>query len=507
MVAAALAALGMAYRIWATANHYPRFDSDEATMGLGALHIATGDNFPIFMYGQNYMGSIESYLAAPFLAVFGVTVGALRIPEILIFGAFITLMYLLTVRLYGSRWFASLVVALLALGSDRVIKDELIAHGGSAEIKLFAAALFLIALTAPKLAPPGRLLAYAGFGVLAGLALWSHWLIIPYLFAASLLLGWAGRGAATLRHLAAAASGLLVGAAPLIAYNLGAAPGQDSLSVFLRLSGGEPVPLLDRATGAIFLGVPLASGACEPGACGAVQRSWALLYLGLMVASALAAVRALRRSVGRKRLRPAAAALLLLAAAASIAAYARSSAAGQTPIESARYLSCLLVSTPALLWPLWSGLRGAPKARMAAVAGLAMTVAVMINATVGAVVHAVPDARNAARDERALLSALAAQHVAAVYSEYWTCNRISYLSSERTICAVLDDQLRPGFDRWLPYRRRVAEDPRPAYVFVAGSAADRAFTAHLARLDILSERTVVGGYHLYRPPQAVPLPL
>ncbi|HEX5542857.1 MAG TPA: hypothetical protein VFX60_15060 [Micromonospora sp.] len=505
-VAAGLGIAGTAYRVWAIANHYPRFDSDEAAMGLGALHIARGENFPIFLYGQNYMGSIESYLAAPFLSVLGITVTALRIPEIMIFSAFAALMYLLAVRLHGSRWFAATVVGLLALGSDRVMKDELIAHGGSAEIKLFAAALFLIALAAPAIAPRRRVFAYTGFGFIAGLALWSHWLIIPYLLAAGLLLLWGARGM-TSRHGAALLAGVLVGAGPLIGYNLGAAPGEDSLSVFLQLNGGEPTPLSRRAVGAVILGVPLATGACGPGNCDLLQRSWALVYLGLMVTSGVTAVRLLRRRpVGDDRLRAAAMALLLVAAGGSIAAYARSPAAGQTPIESARYLSCLLVSTPALLWPVWVGLGAARRARIPAAIVVAITAMVMTNATLAVIRHAVPEARQVADDERALISALEAQGVKSIYSEYWTCNRVSYLSQERTVCVVLDEELRPGLDRWLPYRRRVAADPAPAFVFPQGSAADQAFIAHLARLGIPSDHRAVGGYHLYRTATVVPLP-
>ncbi len=39
---------------------YPADDSDEATMGLMALHINTRGEHPIFFYGQNYMGALEA---------------------------------------------------------------------------------------------------------------------------------------------------------------------------------------------------------------------------------------------------------------------------------------------------------------------------------------------------------------------------------------------------------------------------------------------------------------
>jgi len=43
---------------WQTTN------SDEDTMGLMALHIAHRGEFPVFFYGQYYMGTLEAYIGA-----------------------------------------------------------------------------------------------------------------------------------------------------------------------------------------------------------------------------------------------------------------------------------------------------------------------------------------------------------------------------------------------------------------------------------------------------------
>jgi hypothetical protein len=51
-----------------------RWDSpngDEAIAGLMAKHIAEGKNFPVFFYGQAYLGALEAYLTAPFYFIFG----------------------------------------------------------------------------------------------------------------------------------------------------------------------------------------------------------------------------------------------------------------------------------------------------------------------------------------------------------------------------------------------------------------------------------------------------
>ena len=39
-------------------------DSDEGIVGLMAKHITEGKPWPVFYYGQNYMGSLEAILAA-----------------------------------------------------------------------------------------------------------------------------------------------------------------------------------------------------------------------------------------------------------------------------------------------------------------------------------------------------------------------------------------------------------------------------------------------------------
>ena len=56
-----------------------------------------------------------------------------------------------------------------------------------------------------------------------------------------------------------------------------------------------------------------------------------------------------------------------------------------------------------------------------------------------------------------------------VYSDYWTCNNLTFLSQEKIICSALDEHLNPGYDRYLPYRFVVRAAPRPTYVFPPGT--------------------------------------
>src|SRR5205814_3742895 len=172
LVALLLGTAGVVYRVGLTALEVPPTNSDEGTMGLAALHVLHAGEHPAFFYGQHYMGTLEAYLALPLVALTGPTVVALRLPAIVLYAAFLWLMYRLTTRLYPRPWFAVAVVGLLALGSDRVLKNEVIAAGGYPEINTAGAALLLLAIGL-ALGGGRRLARFAAWGLVAGLMLWD----------------------------------------------------------------------------------------------------------------------------------------------------------------------------------------------------------------------------------------------------------------------------------------------------------------------------------------------
>ena len=65
LAAASIVALAIILRIVLIAQSWPVLDSDEGTMGIMGLDIAYRGATPVFFYGQNYMGALEAYLAAP----------------------------------------------------------------------------------------------------------------------------------------------------------------------------------------------------------------------------------------------------------------------------------------------------------------------------------------------------------------------------------------------------------------------------------------------------------
>jgi hypothetical protein len=553
VVASLLAAAGIGYRIWLIAAQVPPTDSDEATMGLDALHIIEGRGLPNFLAGQHYLGTVEAYLAAPFIAALGPTTTALRLPCLLLYAAFLSLMYRLVARVY-TPWFAALTVGLLALGSDRVVKDQLIAHGRTPEIKPVAAGLLLIAVGLAGRRSWRRTLACTGWGLAAGLMLWVDWLILPYLGAALGVLlirdraGWARLG----RDWLWLVGGFLTGVAPLIGYNLTADRGEDSLSVLLRAAGGPPASLASRLSGDVLWGVPLATGACRPGRCTPWEQAWGPAFLLLLAVAEYLAVAALRRT-SPDPTRQYARLALVVGAGLTVLAYLHDPASGHTPVESARYLSCLPVCLPAVLWPLWRLATGRATTRPEAATGpqtaarpetatgpqtaarpetatgpqtaarpetairpetaarlggllLVAVAAVSLDATVALVRDAGTIGTAATRQDQ-LIRALDAAGVARLYSEYWTCDRLAYATRERIACAVVSVDLRRGADRYQPLADEVRAEPRPGYAFPAGSVTDAAFVDHLRDGGIRYAVTDVAGYHLYRVPGGAGVPL
>ncbi|MCW3841333.1 hypothetical protein ONA70_14625 [Micromonospora yasonensis] len=513
LVALLLGAAGVGYRLVLTLLTLPASNSDEATFGLAAMHIATGHERPVFLYGQRYMGMVESYLAAPLIRLAGPSWPLLRLPLLVLYAIFLWLAHRLTRRLF-SPWLAAFVVGLLALGSERVVRDQLTAVGGRPEVKPAVLAMLLIAVALGARRVRHRWLATGVFGLLAGVALWSDWLIVPYLAVAGVVLLWAAPRDLIGWPGLLLVVGFLVGVSPMIKDNLVAPDGQDSLSVFREISTREGVSpsWSDRLHGGLLEGVPLASGVCPSVGCARWQEWFGLLYPLLLVAAAALALVAYRRAADRSaRVRAVAVLALVAGAALTLLAYVHSPLAATDPLGNARYLSVLQISLPAVLWPLWLAAAhavraGVPVAARAggAVAGLVLAAftAAALAATVAFVADA-PGLRAQERSARELADAVRRAGLHEVYGDYWTCNRLIFNTGEAVVCGVLDGNLTPGQNRYPAYWKRVGRAARPGYVLAVGSSAERALRRWLgARADaaVVAE---VGGYRVYHPESAV----
>ncbi len=518
---------------------WPPTNSDEATMGLMARHIAYNGDHPVFFYGQNYMGAIEAYLGAFFFHLFGPSLLTLRLSVISLTALFLLSTYLLTRTLY-SRGFALFTLALLCLGSNAIFLLEMYARGGSTQTMAFGSLSFLLAALLgmsyrPDAAPRLRWLRYAGFccyGIVVGLGLWSDWVVLPFFALSIVLLLWFcwrdWRSLAPLSLLL----GFAIGAFPLISYNLHAPLSQNSLATLLGLFHGSQVPQA-RSLSQIWQGVkatiqitlPAATGdpSCpipavdyasdvskQSASCMTLHTIWGLGYVALWLLATALTIRALWRlrgqAVERRRVVLYGSRLCLLASVGlALAGYAVSSAPLGMPESHYRYLNGLLIATPAIIWPLWEGLTALPfaKAPLRMIASAALLGIIAASFLTGTILtfSDVPSAQAADQSQATLINGLLHNGISRVYIDYWTCNRIAFVSQERIICAVLGDNLQPTHNRVPGYYTAVSADPHAAYVFTAGSTLLHAVEQHLQATGTTNmyRRFEVAGYVVYEP--------
>jgi hypothetical protein len=270
----------------------------------------------------------------------------------------------------------------------------------------------------------------------------------------------------------------------------------------------------------------------------ALRALWGLGYLALLAGALWAAWRALRAQwPGKWKLALASRAerealviqsgrlVVLLGAVATVLLFAASPVAARAPTHVARYLIGLLIALPVTLAPLWRAADRSPQstplqeermpwwnalpalgrepgersARRRIAARLALgVVALAYLCGLVEIAGGVPAARATLTQQSALIADLERLGATRIYSDYWTCDRVAFLSAERIICAALDHQLQPDLDRFPPYRALVAATSHPAYVFATGSPQAAAFAARAAATPGAYTLERRDGYVIYR---------
>jgi hypothetical protein len=402
-------ALATVLRIVLIAWGWPHSNADVDTTGIMAMHIAAKGEHPIFFYGQNYMGTLEAYLAVAFFRLFGISVFSLRLGPVLLFALFLANMYLLTSLLYTKK-LALITLALLSLGSSIMLDAEIAGLAGYPELLFFGSLAMLLAcwlaLSYDQYASPNRRLwrsiAYGCWGLVAGLGFWSDFLMLVFIvFSGFLLVLFCWR---ELLQFAVVplVSGLLIGSFPLIMYNLNAVPGENTLAVLrylhnndslqlAQLSAHNPIPFGPQLRGTMLTTLPAAIGGspfcfdaythfrlagylgAEHVPCSIISGDWSLIgtdlvwSLGFILLWSIATFQTLRHLLQQRKrtsgqlwttrekqavIRDFARLMLLCSAALTLYLFVSSPISAAFPSTS-RYLIGLLISTPVLISPLW----------------------------------------------------------------------------------------------------------------------------------------------------------
>ncbi len=551
--------LAVALRFFLIYAHWPVVNADESIMDLMARHILYQGEHPIFFWGQDYMGTLQAYMGAVFMHFVGSSTFSVRLGTLLLFALYIVCMYFL-VRLVYSATFALFSMALLSIGSDRMMGVPITANGGYAETMLFGALIFLIvvwlALTLPAertRVAPSRLLVYATLGFVIGLSLWSDELVLAAVFTGGVFLLVCCRREMRGRVIGALVGGFLIGAIPLILYNLSAPPFENSIFVLFGTvftSAPRIIPFSQQVAEVMLISLPHATGlpftvggqpvcgnaepytqaigslanlfpSSNPWFCLGTRGGWSLGILvlwSIALAGALAALRRVRKSRQKEpsdplteaerqqRVRLYATLMLLSSGAIWLLLFTLGQAAPITPRGSSRYLICLLLSLPAVLWPLWLGvahirerLKGGERyARSRFVlSSLALLIIVSIYLMGTAeVIIGLPADQSEYNRTNAVVQALLNRGLTRFYSDYDTCSVLIFRSDERLLCIVLDNQLQAGNNRYAPYTIPVSETPHPPYVFPVTSPANQALARKLGQ-DSHYQHMLVDGYSIY----------
>jgi len=158
------------------------YDEDYATAALMSKHIAEGRERPLYFYGYPYISAVGAYVGAAFVAIFGVSLTSLSAAMLPFSSLWIVATYLLFRRLVN-EWAGVIAAAVVALPPPFVTWYSAVPLIGYPPTLAFGTLIlyFGVRLNDRDLTPRGQWLCLLGLGALAGLAIWTHLLCLPYL--------------------------------------------------------------------------------------------------------------------------------------------------------------------------------------------------------------------------------------------------------------------------------------------------------------------------------------
>lgn len=172
---------GLALRLYHTwTAPYAYANSDNCIIWLMAKHILEGE-FPLFFYGQYYMGPLEALTIAFFFMLFGIKVSTLHLGTIFYSGLFISSAYFLGKEL-RDRTTGLLIMLYSAFPSSYFFGQSIYPGGYHIEILFLGNVMFILTLKIPDIsAGMKKTIYYILLGLFAGIGVWTHYIIFYYL--------------------------------------------------------------------------------------------------------------------------------------------------------------------------------------------------------------------------------------------------------------------------------------------------------------------------------------
>jgi hypothetical protein len=465
---------GVILRVWTMARANWMLDGDEATFGLMALHILQGDR-PIFLNGQPYIGAFQSYLGAAVFTIFGVSRIAFKSITLFEFVAFALSLYLLARKCAGRR-VALLAVLLAAIPPVYLLSVTARVWGALLDTMTLGNLILVLAIGEAYATSPPRQpwLRFFTMDLLGGFGFWLHGMALIYLGTAAILLFLGNKHVVLQPRLLAAAVGFLIGAAPVLAYDL-----DHDYTTFHYLIGvgradsGHQYLAVDYHF--LRIDVPMVSGIAMPWLNTSL---WLQVPVLLIVGGAILSLVIRRRQgilgwtrVSLRHGRPVDALLLfdgLLSVAFVFSAFGQMAVEFPHTDTTGRYAAPLASVLPIILAVGLSRL-SVQSRLLAVVATLALLgcLASGYLRSAPADIWPSPYWRFLPAPNAQLITILEAMGVDAVWINHWAGTPLMFDTQERISAADnYDLMVGRGIDRLPEATRRVRAAERPAFVFV-----------------------------------------
>ena len=481
------------------------FDSDEAIPLLMAKHILAGER-PLFWYGEEYGGSLDSFLIAGAYSLLGVSVTAARLVQSLEYLGAILFTYLLTRRIVHNRfaalstaWLMALPTPLLSLFTTTALLYTIVMLLGS-----------MLLFVGHKLLHESEksLAVWLVFGALAGLAFWTFGILVIYILPVGLLM--LSRLKRRLwPHYLLATLAFFVFSSPWWIYNFA----HNNAALQVVFESGDPllaVPMSLRVLGFFCLGLPTLFGFRYPWAPQVVlpTLAWAILsfYLAVLAFAVHTWYRrfALSGTKGPTGVSASGLTLLWLLIIVWLGLFFST----RFSIDSSgRYY--LPLYTPLLIFAGVALATLRQRHRRLAIGLLTLVLGFNLLTTFlalwqgqpGFTAQMSPDRQFDNRHDQDLIAFLK-EHGHYGYSHHWITYKIAFLSDEQVILAAqlpYHSHLRynPRDDRYPPYSRQVAASDRPVYVTFQEPHLDRLLRPSFAALGVSYKEKDIGPYRVF----------
>ncbi|OGW63155.1 MAG: hypothetical protein A2V83_05480 [Nitrospirae bacterium RBG_16_64_22] len=491
--------LGLAFRVFYGPWGALSVDSDEAVGGLMGMHILRGE-FPVFYWGQSYMGSAEAYLHAVSFEIAGAGPATLRIKPLVVGIAEILAVYGLA-RTTGDRRLALGAAAFFSLAPPFLLLHSISAKANHNETLLLGTLVFLgtIRLLGEEHAVRRKSRSLA-LGFLAGFAWWTHILVVYYLLPVVLVLAWLGWRKIRWREWAAGGAGFAVGGLPFWVYNAAHSWASFALVRTEETTGfwrNLSFLLGDRMS--FVLSLNYLADAGWKGVSNGLVFVW-LVLLAVVVVSGLWAFVARDARDSRNRLRVLCALFIV-----SMAAILATSRYGQ-PAMGTRYILPIYSVLPLalILWipaverrwrgflPIW--------------VGVILVFHLVLNLLAVRTHYAGEAGETSRRATDEAIAYMRSHGIKGAYADYWVSYHLTFHAGEEIVVSPIAEA-----GRYPPYAAYLESASNVAYVFrPGGKVREEDFHRGLESISVSFKRKTMGDtaiVHDFRGPEWPLVPL